>query len=540
MAKKSSNLPHVAYFCMEYALQSDVKLYAGGLGILAGDYMKGAKDHGYPMVGIGIKWKQGYGDQQITKNNKVVDTYPIYKYPFLKDTGKMVTVSIRGRDVKCKIWLDTSHGTVPLYLLDTDVPGNEDGWITGQLYGWFGEERIAQEMVLGIGGVRALRALGIKADVYHFNEGHALFAGFELVREKVKKGMPYAKALKATRDQIVFTTHTPVVQGNESHYISRMLYMGADNGVFDAKKLEALGGSPFNMTVAALRLSRKSNAVAQLHGETANKMWKHVKGRSEIIAITNAIHRPTWVDSRMLDAAEKGGDLWTLHQDNKRKLIAFIKERNGVQLREDSLLIGFSRRAVPYKRSDFIFRDKSKVDTLFKSGQLQIVFSGKAHPLDDKGKEIIENILALTREYPKSVVFLQNYDMTIGSMLVRGSDIWLNNPRRPQEASGTSGMKAAMNGVPNLSILDGWWPEACQHGVNGWQFGNGYENKNDKKLDANDQKSLYEVLLNQVIPTYYNDRGKWVSIMRASIQSTRDQFAVKRMLEEYYEKLYKL
>lgn len=538
MAKQSKNLPRVAYFCMEYALQSDFKLYAGGLGILAGDYMKGAKDHGYPMVGIGIKWKQGYGDQMITPKSKVVDTYPIYKYPFLKDTGKMVTVKIRGRDVKCKIWLDTSHGTVPLYLLDTDVPGNEDGWITGQLYGWFGEERIAQEMVLGIGGVRALRALGIKTDVYHFNEGHALFAGFELVREKVKKGMPYAKALKATRDQIVFTTHTPVVQGNESHYISRLLYMGADNGVFDAKKLEALGGSPFNMTVAALRLSKKSNAVAQLHGVTANKMWKHVKGRSEIIAITNAIHRPTWVDPRMLDAAQDGADLWTIHQDNKRKLIAFIKERTGTQLREDSLLLGFSRRAVPYKRSDFIFRDRKKVDSLFKSGQLQIVFSGKAHPLDDKGKEIIENILALTREYPKSVVFLENYDMTIGSMLVRGSDVWLNNPRRPQEASGTSGMKAAMNGAPNLSILDGWWPEACEHGVNGWQFGDGFESNVEKKLDAHDQKALYNVLLNEVIPTYYNDRNRWVSIMRASIQSTRDQFAVKRMLEEYYEKLY--
>lgn len=540
MAKQSNSLPRVAYFCMEYALQSDVKLYAGGLGILAGDYMKGAKDHGFPMVGIGIKWKQGYGDQMITKKDKVVDTYPIHKYPFLKDTGKMVTVTIRGRNVKCKIWLDETHGTVPLYLLDTDVPGNEDGWITGQLYGWFGEERIAQEMVLGIGGVRALRALGIKVDVYHFNEGHALFAGFELVREKVKKGMPYAKALSATREEIVFTTHTPIVQGNESHYIPRMLYMGADNGVFDAKKLEALGGSPFNMTVAALRLSRKSNAVAQLHGVTANKMWKKVKGKSEIIAITNAIHRPTWVDPRMLQAAEKGGDLWTPHMDNKRKLIAFIKERNGVQLKADSLLIGFSRRAVPYKRSNFIFSDRSKVAGLFTSGKLQIVFSGKSHPLDDKGKEIIENILSISREYPNSVVFLENYDMTIGNMLVRGSDIWLNNPRRPQEASGTSGMKAAMNGVPNLSILDGWWPEACQHGVNGWQFGNGFESKDDKKLDANDQKSLYEVLLKEVIPTYYEDRQRWVSIMKASIQSTREEFAVKRMLDEYYERLYKV
>ena len=314
--------------------------------------------------------------------------------------------------------------------------------------------------------------------------------------------------------------------------------MGADNGVFNEKKLADLGGSPFNMTVGALRLSRKSNAVAQLHAVTANKMWNKVKNRSEIIGITNAIHKPTWVDAKMIDAAEKGDDLWSAHQANKRKLLAFVKERNGVELKEDSLLLGFSRRAVPYKRSDFIFSDRKKVDGLFKSGKLQIIFSGKSHPLDDKGKEIVENIVALTREYPSSVVFLENYDMTIGSMLVRGSDIWLNNPRRPQEASGTSGMKAAMNGALNLSILDGWWPEACEHGVNGWQFGNGFESKEDKKLDAHDQKAMYEVLLNQVIPTYYDDRNKWIKMMKASILSTKDQFAVKRMLEEYYGKLY--
>ncbi len=537
MAKK--NLPRVAYFCMEYGLQSDFKIYAGGLGILAGDYLKGAKDHGYPMVGIGIKWKQGYTDQRITTGDKVIDTFPIYKYPFLKDTGVTVTVKIRNRDVKCKVWLDNSHGNVPLYLLDTDVPGNEDGWITGQLYGWFGEERIAQEMVLGIGGVRALRALGIKTDVYHFNEGHALFAGFELVREKVKKGLSFKKAFKATRNEIVFTTHTPVVQGNESHYISRLLYMGADNEVFSKKKLKELGGSPFNMTVGALRLSRKSNAVAQLHAVTANKMWSKVKHRSEIVGITNAIHRPTWVDPKMIDAAVKGGDVWKTHQENKKNLLSFVKERTGVQLKVDSLLIGFSRRAVRYKRSDFIFSDRKKVDTLFKTGKLQIIFSGKAHPLDDGGKQIVENILAWTRQYPESVVFLENYDMTIGAMLTRGVDIWLNNPRRPQEASGTSGMKAAMNGALNLSILDGWWPEACQHGVNGWQFGDGYEHKDEKKLDANDQKALYKVLFNEVIPTYYDDKKRWVQMMRASILTTKDQFAVKRMLEEYYEKLYK-
>ena len=535
----SPSLPRVAYFCMEYALHSDFKIYAGGLGILAGDYLKGARDHKFPIVGIGIKWKQGYSDQQITPEGKVLDTYPIYQYPFLKDTGVTVSVTIRKRDVKCKVWLCDKYRNAPLYLLDTDVPGNEDSWISGQLYGWFGEERIAQEMVLGIGGVKALRALKIPVDVYHFNEGHALFAGFELVREKVKSGKSFEAALAASRQQIVFTTHTPVVQGNESHYLDRLMYMGADNGVFNKQQLKQLGGSPFNMTVGALRLSRKSNAVAQLHAVTANKMWENVKGRAEIVGITNAIHLPTWVDNRIIRAAKNpNNEIWRLHQENKKQLLRNIYERTGVRLKQDALLIGFSRRAVPYKRSDFIFSDRSKVDNLFKSGKLQIVFSGKSHPLDDGGKQIVANIVALTKKYPKSVVFLENYDMNIGSMLVRGADVWLNNPRRPQEASGTSGMKAAMNGVLNLSILDGWWPEACQHGINGWQIGDGYENKSEKKLDAHDQKALYKVLLNEVLPTYYDDKSQWIGMMKQSVLTTHKPFAVKRMLEEYYEKLY--
>jgi starch phosphorylase len=526
---------------MEYALQSNFKMYAGGLGILAGDYLKGAKDHKFPIVGIGIKWKQGYTDQRISSEGKPIDSYPVYSYPFLKDTGVTISVTIRKREVKCKVWLCDKFGNAPLYLLDTDVPGNEDTWIAGQLYGWFGEERIAQEMVLGIGGVKALRALKIPVDVYHFNEGHALFAGFELVREKVKGGKRFEDALAESRKQIVFTTHTPVVQGNESHYLDRLIYMGADNGVFTKQQLKQLGGSPFNMTVGALRLSRKANAVAQLHAVTANKMWQSVKDRAEIIGITNAIHLPTWVDNKIVRAAKNdSNEIWKLHQENKKQLLGFIRERTGVKLKQDALLLGFSRRAVPYKRSDFIFSDPSKVDKLFKTGKLQIVFSGKAHPLDDGGKQIVANIVALTRKYPQSVVFLENYDMTIGSMLVRGSDVWLNNPRRPQEASGTSGMKAAMNGVLNLSILDGWWPEACKHGVNGWQIGDGYENSNEKKLDVSDQKALYKVLLTEVLETYYTDKKRWVEMMKQSVLTTYKPFAVKRMLEEYYEKLYEI
>ncbi len=539
MSDQKKTLPRVAYFCMEYGLDNQFKAYAGGLGILAGDYMKGAREYNFPIVGIGIRWKQGYTDQMIGKDGKPYDTYHNYNYDdIMEDTGMTVHVQIRGRNVACKVWKLDRFDNAPLYLLDTDVPGNEDGWITGQLYGWFGEERIAQEMVLGVGGVRALRALGIDVDVYHFNEGHALFAGFELMREKMEDGQTFEEAWAASREQIVFTTHTPVIQGNESHPVDRLMYMGANLGM-KPSQLRRLAGDPFNMTVGALRLSRKSNAVAKLHGITANKMWEHIQGRSEIVAITNGIHLGTWVDPAMIEAAKSGKGLWEAHQKNKRALIQFIKARNGVELDENKLIIGFARRAVPYKRSDLIFSRPEIIDSYLNDGKIQVVFSGRAHPLDDQGKEIAANLVAMSKKYPKAVVFLENYDMSIGAALTRGSDVWLNNPRRPKEASGTSGMKASMNGVLNLSILDGWWPEACQHGVNGWQFGDGFESDSETELDNNDRDALYKVLLEEVVPTYYNNRKKWQEMMRASILSTKEAFGVKRMLDEYYEMLYK-
>ena len=340
----SKKVPTVAYFCMEYALESSFKIYAGGLGILAGDYLKGAKDHGFPVVGIGIRWKQGYGEQFIEKETgKAFDAYKNYSPEFLKDTGITVKVAIKERDVLVKVWRVDGHGVNSLYLLDTDIEGNdgEARWITGQLYGWFGEERVAQEMVLGIAGVRALRALKIKPDVYHFNEGHALFAGFELIHKRMAKGASFQDAWSQTRKEVVFTTHTPILQGNESHPIERLMYMGANLGL-TRTQLKQLGGSRFNMTVGALRLSSISNAVADLHRVTANQMWKHVKGRSEIIGITNAIHPGTWVDSGMLklsdscDGTKKTkASLWGRHMENKKKLIQFVKDRTGVKLDSD-------------------------------------------------------------------------------------------------------------------------------------------------------------------------------------------------------------
>lgn len=532
-----NTLPTVAYFSMEYGLHSDFKMYAGGLGILAGDYIKGAKDIQMPIVAIGVKWKQGYTDQRIDADGNPYDTYHNYVYDFLEDTGVKVAVKVRNIDVICKVWKTEHFGNNPLYLLDTDIPENNDAWITGQLYGWFGEERIAQEIVLGIGGVKAMRALEIPINVYHFNEGHAALAATELIREKMCTGDTFEEAWKATKEEVVFTTHTPIKEGNETHPLERLEYMSAFNGL-TRDQMERIGGNPFNMTVAGLRLSRISNGVAELHADTSNKMWKEVSGRSPIIAITNAIHTPTWVDERITRTFEDDGDLWATHMDLKQELIDFIQDRSGIQLDINNLLIGFSRRAAPYKRSDLIFSTPEIIEPYLKSGKIQIVFSGKAHPLDDNGKKIVSNLVSMMKKYPKSVVFLENYDMTIGAMLTRGSDIWLNNPRRPLEASGTSGMKASMNGVLNCSILDGWWPEACIDGVNGWQIGDGFETTDFELLDRHDTEALYDTLLNKVLPTYYENRPKWVEMMKQSIETTRHEFASKRMLEQYFNLMY--
>ena len=535
MIYESKKLPRVAYFCMEFGLHEDFKIYSGGLGILAGDILKAAKDEAVPMVGVGILWRQGYTMQFIDENGMPYDCYHEYNYDFLKDTGVTVTVRIKGNNVKCKVWMCDKYDNVPLYLLDTNVPDNNESLITGQLYGWFSEERVAQEIILSIGGLKALRALNIDVDIYHFNDSHPVLTGTELIREKMdNENMSFDEAWAKTREQIVFTTHTPVAAGNEIHEHELLRYIGAYNGLTYGQ-MTKIGGDPFSMTVAGLRLCRKANAVAQLHGETAGKMWNHVEGSSEIIAITNGVHNGTWQDSRVYKAYTDKTDIWGPHLEAKREMIDEIYTRNRVKLDENVLTIGFARRAAPYKRSDLIFKKREFIEPLLKQKKLQIIFSGKAHPNDLTGKKIVANLYEMSNLYPESVIFLQNYDMKIGKFLTRGCDIWLNNPVRPMEASGTSGMKAAMNGVLNVSVLDGWWPEGSVHGVTGWQIGDGYEGEDHEKVDG---ESLCKVLLEDVIPTFCHNRQKWMEMMRASIEMSTWKFSAARMIQEYYSLMY--
>ncbi len=531
--------PHVAYFCMEFGLDHTLPIYAGGLGVLAGDYLKAAKDLDAPVVGIGILWNQDYTEQFIGEDGYPHDSYINYDFSSVRDTGVTVSVRVRGADVTCKVHMVDRYGNAPLYLLDTNFPGSEHGWMTKRLYGGVEQDRVAAEMILGIGGIRALRALGIEVDIYHFNEGHAVFAGIELIREKMhNQKMSFRDAWKATQKEVVFTTHTPVEAGNERWNHDLLQHMEAYNGL-TYEQMREVGDDPFNMTIAALRIANIANAVSKLHGNTARDMWGHINETAPIISVTNGVHLETWQDSRIRTAFENGENLWEPHMACKKELISFIRKHTQANLNPEALLIGFARRAAPYKRSELIFRNLDVIDPLLQEGKMQLVFSGKAHPNDTLGKEIIHRLVQMDRKYRDSVVFLENYNMEIARLMVRGCDVWLNNPRRPLEASGTSGMKAAVNGVLNLSVVDGWVAEGPQHGVSGWLLcsvcGRRGQQLNQDDLDL---LTLYDVLLTEVIPTFYNDRDRWQNMMRASIDMAHYQFSSHRMLREYFDVLY--
>jgi glycogen phosphorylase len=541
-----SSCPRVAYFCMEYGLDPAFPIYAGGLGILAGDHMKSVGDLRLPVTGLGLLWDEGYTRQVIGVGGVLEDQYPKTPRDAVRRVDARVEVTVRGKKIPLRAWKVERFVSSNLYLLEPER--EEDRWITQRLYGGGAEDRLAQEIVLGVGGVRLLQALGETPEVFHFNEGHAVFAGLELLRQQRFGGTTMVERLDRLRPHVVFTTHTPVPAGNEVHDLELMRKMDADLGFTDPE-LEVIGGDPFSMTVAGLRLARLANGVAELHGETAREMWKTVDGAAPIIAVTNGVHQPTWQDARIRAALvpdkpreRQDAALWSAHREMKRELLAEVARRTGVHLALDKLVIGFARRAAAYKRADLILGDEPALHRLFEQG-VQIVYSGKAHPRDLAGKALVGKLLEAAKHHTRHVVFLENYDMRIGALMTRGADIWLNNPRRPLEASGTSGMKAAMNGVPNVSVLDGWWPEGCVHGVTGWKIGDpdpnddAFDEQDAARVDKRDREILHHVLEREVLPAYAV-RGRWLEIMRASIAMSQWRFSSDRQLEDYVAKVY--
>jgi glycogen phosphorylase len=524
----------VAYFSMEFALHQEFPSYSGGLGVLAGDFLKGAHDLGLPVVGVGLRWAEGYTAQRLDPAAELVDEWHEHRPDFLDDTGVRVRVRVAGRGVQCRVWRVGRYAIVPLYLLEpTD---SRDHWITRRLYDPRPDCRIAQEMLLGIGGARALRLLHPEVRTFHFNEGHAVFAGIELIAAEMEGGASFEAAWRAARARIVFTTHTPVPAGNEIHPLADILRLGAGCELV-AAELRQLGGDPFNMTAAGLRLARRANAVSELHTRTARTMWADVRDAAPIIGITNGVHVPTWQDPRVPGDLASDDALETLRRALKADLVAEIERRTGVRLAADVLTVAVARRAATYKRPDLVLRDLDRIGRLLKGKQLQLVFAGKAHPADRAGKAMVTRLVRTIRQWPDAAVFLENYDMGLARVLTRGADVWLNTPRRPLEASGTSGMKAALNGVLHCSTLDGWWPEGCEHGVTGWAIGDGAEGDRPEEHDARDHAALLQVLESDVLPAYA-DRPRWRTMMRASIEMAAAHFSAERMVRDYFTRLY--
>ena len=519
---------HIAYFCMEYGLSETFPIYSGGLGVLAGDFIKAAHDLARPVVAVGLRWERGYCAQYIDDEGRPYEEYPGYDHRFLESTGIRIRVRIRGKEVPCDVKVTKRFGNVPLYLIDPYRA--EDRWITHRLYEAGTDVRIAQEMLLGIGGARALNWLGIPVSTFHFNEGHAVFAGLEMIADRMEGGATFPDAWAETRGRIVFTTHTPVKAGNEEHALKDLRRMGACLQLSGAEMRE-IGGDPFNMTVAGLRLARMANAVSALHGETARAMWAHVEDTAPIVHVTNGVHAGTWQSERVRAAGTNSDALWHAHAEHKSVLLDEVERRTGQTFDRKALTIGFARRAATYKRGDLILRDAARLEKLLASG-VQILFSGKSHPDDAGGKAMIAHLVQAQRSHPGKIAFLENYDMGLARLLTRGCDVWLNNPVRPLEASGTSGMKAAMNGVLNLSILDGWWPEGCEHGVNGWAIG-----KDEAGDDETDLAALHATIEDDVLPAWA-DRPRWIAMMRASVVMATTKFSASRMVQEYFEKVY--
>jgi starch phosphorylase len=550
----------IAYFTMEIALKPEMHTYSGGLGVLAGDTARSCADLRLPVVFVTLACRQGYLRQEIDREGRQVDhADPWEPLDYATALDAMVALDIEGRQVWVRPWLymlscPLGH-QVPVLLLDTFLGQNDprDREITARLYGGDNGHRLKQEIVLGIAGERLLHALGFEIDTYHLNEGHAaLLAAALLRRNPYPADRPRTGALRydpdPVRERCVFTTHTPVEAGHDRFDYELVKRLLGDFLPIDQLKLIA-GADGLNMTHLALNLSGYVNGVAVRHAETTRKMFPGYAIR----AITNGVHVPTWVhpefarlfqglaedwghDPQKLAAADQLPDdaVWAAHQTAKGELIAEIKQRTGVAMRPDVPLIAFARRMTGYKRADLLFTDIDRLRAIARAQPFQLVMAGKAHPRDERGKAIIQAIhrhmRQLTGEIP--MAFLPNYDMTLAKHLVAGADIWLNTPVPPQEASGTSGMKAALNGVLNLSVLDGWWLEACIEGVTGWAIGR------DGDGGARHEVRLYDKLERTVLPLYHRDRARWIWMMKQSISKIGARFNTQRMMQRYASEAY--
>jgi starch phosphorylase len=599
----------IAYFSMEYGLHEMLPIYSGGLGVLAGDLLKESSDLGLPLVGVGLMYVEGYFSQRVTEDgwqesvNRMLNFAELPVLPVVADDGSRVTVEIEfpGRLLSVQIW-EVHIGRVPLYLLDSNVASNSpaDRELTARLYWADLDRRIEQEMVLGIGGVRALRALGYNPSVWHMNEGHAAFLTLERARELVEGGREFDEAQRATMVHNIFTTHTPVPAGNdefplwltEKHMSAFWPQLKLEReAFFNLARRRWPDGETFSMGVLALKNSQGRNAVSELHGRVARRMWQFLwPGTSEdevpISHVTNGVHTANWMARRLrvLFDAYLGPDwyrqlddpdlwsrvesipddeLWAIRLHLKRKLAFYMRERvrehwtagelhpvqvvtAGVLINPYALTIGFARRFATYKRADLVLQDTQRLLEIINrpNRPVQIIFAGKAHPADDAGKHVLQSLYREVKRAETSgrLVFLEDYDLNLARYLVQGVDVWLNTPRRPLEASGTSGMKAAINGALNFSVLDGWWREAY-NGANGWAIGPDQDVDSPEARDRTDAEDLYEVLEHEIIPLYYERDPKeishaWLARMKESMRTIIPMFSARRMLKEYVERFY--
>lgn len=603
---------YVAYFCAEFGIHESFSSYSGGLGVLAGDHLKSSSDLGLPLVGVGLLYQEGYFKQYLTQNGwqneeyREVDFHNLPISPVLKGDGKPLTISVELPlgTVFAQIWR-ANVGRVPLYLLDTNLPENTNETlrnITDRLYGGDTFTRIRQEILLGIGGMRALEALGIEPSVVHINEGHAAYATLERTRmHMVQHGLNFSEAWQITRGSTVFTTHTPVPAGNEIFYFDQLkpffeqYAKGLGLSWNDFLALGSIGApnadTGFSMTVLGIHGSSFRNGVSKLHGEVAREMWKDVwvnfnQDEVPIGSVTNGVHTLTWVSSEFADLYDKylgprwrtephiqetwqavhaipSIELWRAHQRRRDRLVIGAREhilsKHSSSLTQqqvskihncldpDVLTIGFARRFATYKRADLLLRDMERLAAIVTDSEspIQIIMAGKAHPKDTQGKELIQSVhqKIAAHQLDHRIVFLEDYNMDVARLMVRGCDVWLNTPRKPYEASGTSGMKSVANGGLHFSILDGWWAEAYD-GENGFAIGRG-ESFDPEEQDAADAETLYDILEHAIVPMFYTVGNggrvpeRWVSMMKHSIQTLAWQFSALRMVREYTTEAYR-